>query len=197
MSLLIETISCIDGKLQNLFWHSLRVNKSRNVLINSKQELVLNQIPVPDFAKKGKWKCKIWYDEIINKINFEPYQLKKIQTLKIIESNVNYKYKYNNRTELNELYKKRGNCDEIIIIKNELVTDTSIANILLYDGKKWLTPEYPLLEGTMRANLMSKKLIFPTSIEQANLFTYHKIMLINAMNPFDEARALDVSRALV
>jgi len=196
MSLLIETISCIDGKLQNLFWHTARVNKSRSVLFNTTNKLSLEKTPLPDFVKKGNWKCRILYDQKINGVSFEPYMAKKISTLKLIESNIEYGHKYEDRSTLDELYKQRENADEVIIIKHGLVTDTSIANILLFDGLNWITPDSPLLEGTMRAELLSKKIVAPKKVKVANLSTYKKIMLVNAMNPFNESKALNLPQAL-
>ena len=37
--------------------------------------------------------------------------------------------------------------DEILITRNGLLTDTSIANIALFNGKEWHTPKHPLLKG--------------------------------------------------
>ncbi len=197
MSLLIETISCIDGKLQNLFWHTARVNKSRLVLFNTTNKLSLEKTPLPDFVKKGDWKCRILYDQKINGVSFEPYMAKEISTLKLIESDVEYGHKYEDRSALDELYQQRESADEIIIIKHGLVTDTSIANVLLFDGQNWITPDSPLLEGTMRAELLSKKIVAPKKVKVADLLTYKKIMLINAMNPFNESKALNLPQALV
>ncbi len=196
MSLLIETISCIDGKLQNLFWHTVRVNKSRSILFNTSDKLSLEKNTLPDFVKKGKWKCRVLYDQKINGISFEPYVPKKIKTLKLVESDIKYCHKYQDRTVLDELYQKKGDADEIIIIKEGLVTDSSIANILLFDGLDWVTPETPLLEGTMRAELISKQVVTPKKVSQNELFNYKKLMLVNAMNPFDENRTLDIQTSV-
>ncbi len=196
MSLLIETIACVDGKLQNLFWHTIRANKSRSILFNTKTKLALDKIPLPNFVVKGKWKCRILYDKKIHGISFEPYVPKVVKTLKIIESNISYGHKFEDRSELDNLYNQRGNADDIIIIKNGLVTDTSIFTVLLFDGRDWVTPETPLLEGTMRAQLISKKVITTKKITQEALFNYQKIMLVNSMNPFDENRSLSIKSSI-
>lgn len=193
MSLLFETILCVDGKPQNLFWHTIRVNKSRSILFNKTDRLTLEKTPIPEFVKKGKWKCRVLYDEKINGVSFEPYQPLPVKKLKMIQSDINYSHKFEDRTKIDELYEQKGDCDDVIIIKKGLVTDTSIANILLFDGHDWLTPESPLLEGIMRAELISKKVITPKKIAQNELPFFSKIMLVNAMNPFDEARAISLS----
>jgi len=196
MCLLIETISCVDGKLQNLFWHTVRVNKSRGALFNSKNKLSLDNTAIPDFVKKGKWKCRLIYNEKMHGVSFEPYKVRKVYTLKVVESDIKYCHKFEDRTVIDSLYQQKGDADEILIIKNGLVTDTSIANVLLFDGLDWVTPEMPLLEGTMRAELISKKVVTTKRIAQKDLLSYQKIMLINAMNPFDESRSLHIKEAL-
>lgn len=173
------------------------MNKSRSILFNATHKLSLKKTPLPDFVQKGNWKCRILYDQKINGLSFEPYIAKEINTLKLIESDVEYGYKYEDRSILDDLYKQRGDADEIIIIKGGLVTDTSIANILLFDGLNWITPDAPLLEGTMRAELISKKVAAPRKVKATDLSTYKKIMLVNAMNPFNELKAIDVQQALV
>lgn len=196
MCLLIETIACVDGKLQNLFWHTVRVNKSRSVLFKSKTKLVLDTIAIPEFAKSGHWKCRVIYNERIHGISFEPYVARKVSTLKIVESQIEYCHKYEDRTIINNLFEQRGDADEVLIIKNGLVTDTSIANVLFWNGRDWVTPDVPLLEGTMRAELISKKVVLPKRIEQNDLNKYKKLMLVNAMNPFVESNALNLPNAL-
>jgi 4-amino-4-deoxychorismate lyase len=197
MSLLIETIACTNRKLQNLFWHSARLNKSRKELFESKDELSLDNIPLPSMVDNGQWKCRVLYDHHIHGISFEPYVPREVNSLKLVRSNINYGHKYHDRDELDYLFSQRGVADDIIIIKNGLVTDTSIANILLFDGDEWFTPSPPLLEGTMRAELISKKVIRPIKIKASEITTYKKIMLVNALNPFSEANAIAISDNVV
>ena len=72
---------------------------------------------------------------------------------------MNYDLKYFDRKIFDDL-KKNIKADDILIIKNGFITDTSIANILFFDGKKWITPKKPLLKGTVRERLLRMKLIF-------------------------------------
>ena len=71
--------------------------------------------------------------------------------------------------------------EDVLIVKDGCLTDTSIANVALYDGKMWCTPSHPLLRGTKRAELLDKKIIVEKDIPQAHLGKYSKIMLFNAM----------------
>ena len=80
---------------------------------------------------------------------------------------------------------KKKEADDILIIKNELVTDTSIANIAFFDGKKWLTPKTPLLKGVTRTRLLDNSEIFEADIHFRELKKYKKVALLNAMIDFD------------
>jgi len=197
MSLLFETIACKNGKLLNLEWHNARLNNSRRKLFKTNTPLFLEDIYLPKFVDNGYWKCKVLYSDIINGISFEPYTPRKISALTLVESSLSYKYKSQDRDELDFLFNKREEADDVIIIKDGYVTDSSIANILLYNGQNWVTPDTPLLDGTMRAQLIHKGLIRVGTVKKADLADYQQIMLVNAMNPFDEIRGIDIVKALL
>ena len=63
--------------------------------------------------------------------------------------------KLRQRGKLNELFAKKGSCDDVIIVRNGLITDSSYANLIFFDGREWITPKVPLLEGTCRARLLA------------------------------------------
>ena len=176
---LLETIKCHDGSVFNLDYHQNRVNTSRSQLgYTGRLELRLSP------PEHGLYRCRIIYAKEIEKIEYLPYQLKKTQSFKLLESNINYDLKYENRDELNALVEKREEADEIIIIKNGLVTDTSIANLCFFDGRQWLTPKTPLLEGTTRQRYLDAGRIVPADIYAKNIAKYPKIAMLNAMVDF-------------
>jgi 4-amino-4-deoxychorismate lyase len=72
-----------------------------------------------------------------------------------------------------------------MIFKNGFLTDTSIANIAIFDGDNWLTPKKPLLEGTTRNRLLENKDIIESNIDLNMLKNAKKIALMNAMIDFD------------
>ncbi len=39
--------------------------------------------------------------------------------------------------------------DEVIVEKDGYLTDTTIANIAFFDGKRWITPKIHYLEGLL------------------------------------------------
>lgn len=197
MCLLFETIACVDGHLQNLKWHQNRVDKSYKTLFNCSPEIKLKEIVVPEHAKSGLWKCRVTYDLENKNIAFNPYAHSNINVLKIVESDLSYPLKFEDREDIHRLFDKKGKADDILIIKDGVVTDSSKANVLLFDGTKWFTPEQPLLPGTMRAKLLEMGIIKAKPIKKSDLAHYEKIMLVNAMNPFDDSRALKLPDALV
>ena len=101
-----------------------------------------------------------------------------------MHSDINYELKYENRDALNHLVEQKGDADDIIIIQEGLITDTSIANLCFYDGRKWLTPSKPLLYGTTRQRLLDNKEIHTADILYTDIHKFSKIALMNAMIDF-------------
>ena len=76
--------------------------------------------------------------------------------------------------------------DDVLIVRHGLLTDTSIANIALWNGCEWHTPAQPLLAGTQRRYLLDTGQIKETDIPVASLGNYRHIRLFNALIPFGE-----------
>ena len=181
MCQLLETIKLENGIFHNLRYHKLRFNRARYELFGISQEVSLeNVIPVPEEYKKGVYRCRVVYSKEIEKVEFIAHQPRVIKSLKIVvDNNIEYGYKYLNREKLNHLYAMRGDCDEIVIIKNGLVTDCSIGNLVFYDGQKWWTPSTPLLNGTRRMQLIDDGLIFEKRITTDDISSFQKAGIIN------------------
>ena len=181
---LLETIKAENGKFLFLAFHQNRVNWSREKLGFS----TFLELKLPNPPKKGIFRCRIIYSEKIEKIEFIPYQKKEIKTFSLAFSdNIEYSLKYENRKKIDDLKSEfLRNADEIIIIKSNLVTDSSIANILFFDGIKWITPKLPLLRGTTRERLLQEKKIFTATIDFRDIEKFQEISFINAMIGFDK-----------
>lgn len=135
---------------------------------------------------KDTYRCKVIYADDILSIKFESYEKKTIRTLRPIESNISYPYKFVDRSDIEELFGLRGKADEIVIVKNGLITDTSIANIALLDKSgRWLTPKTPLLCGTMRQKLLNDRFLIEDDIELKNLANFESIAIMNALRGFE------------
>lgn len=196
MSLLFETIKVRNRKLFNLSFHNERMNRSRRELFGCSDQIDLEKIlHLPDKIGSGVYKCRVIYEKGIEKVELVEYILKKIERLKIIEANeIDYSYKFLDREIFNSLLNQAGASEneDIMIIKNGKITDTSYSNIVLFDGKEWHTPAAPLLKGTQRAKLISGKKIIEKEIALGYLKFYKEIKLVNAMLEFEEAPTLPV-----
>ncbi len=180
--LLLETIRIEEGKIHNLGYHQQRCDKSRQLLFNSHDILDLSSyINAP---KSGLYRCRILYAEHLHSIEYIPYTPKEIQSLRIVSSEIEYSLKYANRDALNALLESNKDVDEVIIEKKGYLTDTTISNIAFFDGEQWVTPEKPLLEGTMRAKLIDEGFLHPKQISKEDLKNYSQVALMNAMIGF-------------
>lgn len=182
-----ETIKCDDYEVMNLAYHCNRIANTIALNIN------LQDYIYPPSNKLLK--CKIIYnDEGVLDVEYSEYKKREIKTFKIIfDDNISYSKKSVNRDELNSLFEKRDNCDEIIIIKNGIVHDTSIANIaILYKGT-WLTSKSCLLKGTVRQRYLNDNLLVEKNITLDMLKNAQKIALMNAMIDFDEIKDYSLS----
>ncbi len=181
-TLLLETIKIEEGEVSNLSYHQARCDESRKVLFDSTDRLDLSSlIQAPP---KGHYRCRILYDEKIHSVEYIPYTLKEIHRLNIVSSDLEYDHKYANRDALNNLLQTQPDADDILIEKHGYITDTSIANIAFYDGKQWVTPEKPLLKGTIRAKLLDEGFLHTRKIKKEDLKNYTQVALMNAMIGF-------------
>lgn len=174
-----ETIKCKDYEIFNLAFHEKRVAKTVGLNLNLQDYIY----PISNKLLR----CKLIYDEneVINVEYFE-YKKRDIKSFKLIfDDKIEYSKKYLDRSYLDELFSKKEVADEIMIFKNGLLTDTSIANIAIFDGDNWLTPKKPLLQGTTRNRLVQNKELFESDIDIIMLKKAKKIALMNAMIGFD------------
>jgi len=192
--LLFETIKIEDGRVENIEWHNRRCNRSREKLFSTSERVDLKEYIQP-LPSKGLFRCRITYRTQIESVEFFPYQPKKIQYFNIIKSEIDYSFKYNNREEINHLLQStvKDEYGEIIIEKNGLLSDTSIANIALYDGLSWFTPKTPLLEGTTRARLLEKGFLKEKDIEREDIQHFSHFALMNAMIGFQIQKNITIN----
>jgi 4-amino-4-deoxychorismate lyase len=178
---LIETIKLLDGAFFNLSFHNERLNRSRRDLWGCQDTLDLQSV-LPAASDCGLYKCRVVYAETVVRVSVEPYRKRIIRSLRLVEDNeVVYAYKYENRDKLSALSAQRAGCDEIIIVKHKLVTDTSYTNLAFFTGQAWLTPATPLLKGTKRAQLLASGSLKEEEIRISDLKKFKKVALINAM----------------
>jgi len=198
MSLLIESIKLLDGEFHNLFYHEQRMNRSLKMLCGVQDRTNLEEfLEHVDKPEKGLYKCRLLYDENSREIEIIPYQPRNINRLQVVEHDrINYEFKYQDRKTINRLFELRKDCDDILIVKRGLVTDSSFANIVFRKGKRWFTPWAPLLKGTQRQKLLERNLIYEEEITPGEIRSYESFKLINAMLEF-EGPECDVSNIVL
>lgn len=178
MCLLFETIKVMNGKVYHLSYHQHRVNKYSNVNLLF---YIRSCVDIP--IAEGVFKLRITYSKSsIYTHTIEPYTPKRVESLKIvIDDNIDYHLKFNDRTCLNTLLEQKGECDDILIIKHGMVTDISFANIIFFNGKQWVTSDTPLLEGCCRARLIKHNIITSQRITIDDLKLFSKFKIINSL----------------
>ena len=220
MCLLLETIRIENGRIGNIRYHQERMNHARKELFKCSDQLDLTNIIethmssagfLPDQQvgairqhsaadlqsapeeQKNRHKCRITYKREIETVEFLPYRLPTINSLKIvIDDEIDYAYKFHDRSRIHILFEKRDKSDDILIVKQGFITDTSYANVLFYNGKEWLTPTYPLLKGTQRTSLLDQEIIRVAEIRLEDLHHFKKARLVNAMIRFDDALDINI-----
>ena len=181
--LLLESIKIENAQIYNLTYHQARCNQSRQQLFGCTDTLDLSSVIHP--PPHGLYRCRIRYAHTVQTVEYLPYTPKTINTLKIVSSNLEYELKYADRSALDALLSANPDVDEVLIEKEGYLTDTTIANVAFYDGKRWVTPQKPLLKGTMRTKLIDEGFLHPAPIKKEDLSSFKQVALMNAMIGFN------------
>jgi len=186
-SLLFESVCVLNGEIQHAVWHEKRFLISYLAYFKRQPKYALFDNINLKCNKNGRYKLRIAYGEIEKNWTLTPYVFHPIRSLQLVEdNNIDYGLKWEDRKAIDILFSKRGNCDDVLIIKNGQLTDTSYGNIALLKQGNWFTPAHPLLKGTARARLLNEKKIMPTSITLENLKTFEEFKMINALRDFNK-----------
>ena len=125
---------------------------------------------------------------------------KEIKSLRIVSGeDIDYHLKKNDRSDLMRLASLRGDCDEIIICRNDgIITDTSYSNLVFITAdRQLLTPSDPLLKGVMSKSLLDSGVIKEARLTCADILSGKSIthaVMINAMLPLDLSRSIPIDR---
>jgi len=169
------------------------LNKSRKELFGIDTDVDLSElILLPADLDSGTYKCRIVYSNIVHSIEFLPYIPRKVNSLKLVKSdNIQYSYKYEDRSCFKDLMKNIQE-DDILIIKNGFITDTSFSNIVFFNGSNWITPSTCLLNGTMRRFLLDTKKILSRDIRMEDIPDFESFKLINAMLGLENSEPITI-----
>ncbi len=188
MSRFIESIRLENGAFESLEYHQHRVGKAFEICFRESDVIdlasYLSGVEVP---KTGLFKCRIVFDKQIISCEFQPYIKRPVKSLRVVHVNIpRTEFKSADRASYDEAFSARANCDDVLMVRDGLITDASYSNVALYDGSQWFTPRTPLIYGTRRAKLLVEGIIKEADITVDDLSHYSKICLFNAMVRFGE-----------
>jgi 4-amino-4-deoxychorismate lyase len=151
-------------------------------------------LPTLDLPRHGEFKLRLTYGATLIRWEAVPYTIRPVRSLAALEADdLRYAYKYADRTALHSLFGQRGEQDDILIVQRGYLTDTSYANLALYDGRQWYTPAWPLLRGVRRDYLLEKGVIKPALIRLRDLQYFSQLRLINAMMDWEDGPSIPTS----
>ncbi|MDR0882916.1 MAG: aminotransferase class IV [Candidatus Adiutrix sp.] len=180
-----EVIKVLDGVFFNLPLHASRMARTASCFGYPAPPLDLPRIP--DNLGCGLVKCRLVYGRDIESVEFSRYSFRKINNLALANGDeLDYAHKSTDRRALADLVAAAG-ADEVLIVKNGLITDTSFSNVVFDDGQGRLTtPRQPLLAGVKRETLLRRGLIREAEISPADLPGFRAVYLINAMTDLED-----------
>lgn len=182
----IETICFEKGKYPLLELHQERLNRAFYAHFPGVPPHDLAQI-LPRLTFTEKHKVRVVYDVSEANVQYTKHAPRPVNHIKIVEENaIDYAHKYEDRSELQSLFDQREDADEIIIIKNGLVTDSFYANPVFYDGTNWYAPQTCLLNGVRRQHLINSGKVEVINIKKNDIPDFEKVSLVNALVDLDE-----------
>ncbi|HRZ96761.1 MAG TPA: aminotransferase class IV [Paludibacter sp.] len=184
----LESIQLNDGEFKRLSYHQARMDYVQKTYFPDTPAISLQEfLSKSNFPVQGLFKCRIGFTNEIQSIEFQPYIMRTIETLKLVEIDLKSTFfKSENREKLNDAFLQKGICDDVLLVKEDFLTDTSYCNIALFDGENWITPRNPLIYGVNRAELLENKIIAEGDVRVDDLNNYSKIRLFNAMIEFGD-----------
>jgi len=194
---LFETICAANGRTERLEYHEERRIRALDELFHTTPKAslkeILAELSLP--REEGKlFKVVVRYDAADCDVSVHSYVPKKINTLRMAESDADYSHKWTNREALTKLLSDDAH-EEVIIVKNGWVADATFANLVFKKEGKWFTPRHCLLKGTMRQYLLDKNQIEEIPIRSRDVGQFSHVRLINSMLRF-AAPPLPVSKII-
>ncbi len=178
----IESIKIVDGRFVRPQFHLERMKRTQLEVFGHSATFDFNPALIPPEHRQGVVKCRVIYDREIRHFSFSFYHPRPVCSLKLTDGkDVDYHLKYADRRHLEQLRQERGECDDVLIVCNNRITDTSYSNVVLYDGTDYFTPRTYLLNGTQRRYLLQRGIIKETDIRPQDLSSFKCLYLINAM----------------
>lgn len=177
-----ETIKIENNIFYNLDYHQERFEKTYFENFGQVSNLKIVEFLKP-FHKCTRAKFVYGFDFF--EMSYFDYYPKKIEKIKLVEINdFDYTYKLFDRVFFDDLLNQNRNIDEIFMFKNGLLTDCTIANIVILEDNNWISPKKPLLFGTTLKRFGDLGTVLFDDIDYNRLIKAQKIGFLNAMIGF-------------
>lgn len=185
---LFETIKIVNFEPLNLYFHIARAINSTS------QKLKFDFKSILKSPLNGLVRAKVVFDinGNLHSVEYFAYEMRDFYEFKLTKIDFDYSKKYLDRSNIEKITPQNS---EIIMLKNDLATDTSIANIAIFDeiSGSWITPKIPLLKGTTRARLLQNGFLKEANITKDMLFKAKRFAIMNAMIGFYELKSFKFS----
>jgi 4-amino-4-deoxychorismate lyase len=188
----LETICIENGMPRHLKWHQQRVDATmkrfHEEVLPVDRTLQLHEVlSACTFPAEGKWRCRIVYDLNAVSIELIPEEKTLFHSLRMIEApeHLDYLYKYADRRLLYALFEKRNGADDVLMLRQGWIADTTKANIAFRAGDKWYSPSVPFLAGTTWKRLVASGVLTPRPIHRNDIHRYDTYKVINALNDWE------------
>ena len=196
MSRFLETIRIRDGAPLHLDGHQRRVDDTFRAFYPGKPPLSLAAV-IADTGMDAHadLRCRIVYVDAAHEITVTPIQPRTIHSLRLVDlpPDYDYAYKYADRRILELAFARRGDADDVLLVRDGWITDTSVGNVALLANGRWYTPALPLLAGTTWKRLVHAGVIVPRPIHVEDLHRYESCMVFNALRDWGEQPTIPVS----
>lgn len=178
----VETIRVYDGQFCHPVYHEWRARATALAVFGCSLDWDLSRWAIPDELRRGLVKCRVVYDTMVREVTFTPYVFRQIASLRLVEGEaIDYAFKSTDRSGLERLLALRDGCDDVLIVRRGMITDTSFSNVVLEDATGLYTPDTFLLDGTCRRRLIDEGIVQVRPIPVTELSRYDRLYLVNAM----------------
>ncbi|MEI7523416.1 MAG: hypothetical protein WCJ95_03755 [Mariniphaga sp.] len=190
----IETICYEHGGFQRIELHNDRCNRTRSHFFGKLPDIRLESfLSVPAHLCHETVKCTVTYGIAILNIDYTVYTIRPIKSLQLVTDNtIDYAFKYADRSKLRILLQNKLQNDEILIVKNGLMTDITYANTIYLHKKKWYSQQNPLLLGTRLQNYLNEGRVTPALLTPNDLSLFSEVRIINAMISIESSPVIPI-----
>lgn len=182
-----ETLLAQDGSVRHFEYHRQRMERTlraNGLTVPHSDWFVRLEQELAGLAKERESPSRLHvdYDGSTWSVQTGSAPSRPIRTLRLVEDNrISYPYKSTDRSQLDRLFALRGEADDVLIVKEGHLTDTSIANLLLLRHGEWFTPRQLLLLGTTQVRLVDELHLQFVPIAPRELECYEQLWIINAL----------------